>query len=52
MSKTVKRNKSKGRLIQEPIPVLFAMGYFDIILKLKLSDKDLYKTDSDQKNPE
>ena len=52
MSKTVKRNKSKARLIQEPIPVLFAMGYFDIILKLKLSDKDLYKTDSDQKNPE
>ena len=52
MSKTVKKAKSKGRLIQEPTPVLFAMGYFDIILKLKLSDKDLYKSEEAQKKPE
>ena len=52
MSKQLKKSRSKGKLTNEPIPVLFAMGYFDIILKLKLTNKDLYKSEEDQKKPE
>ena len=52
MSKQLKKSRSKGKLTNEPTPVLFAMGYFDIILKLKLTNKDLYKSEEDQKKPE
>ena len=52
MSKTVKSSKSKGKLTSEPTPTLFAMGYIDLIFKIKLSKKDLLKSEEDTKKPE
>ena len=48
MSKTVKSGKSKTKLIPDPVNSLFAMGYIDLIFKIKFTDKDLFKTDSNQ----
>ena len=42
-------NKPK---IQEQNSTLFAMGYVDLILKLKLTDKDLLKSEEEQKQAE
>ena len=52
MSKTVKSSKSKAKLTSEPTPTLFAMGYIDLIFKIKLSKKDLLKSEEDTKKPE
>ena len=47
--KAVKNPKSKTKSTSEPTPVLFSMGYIDLIFKIKLTDKDLFKTDEEQK---
>ena len=52
MSKTVKSSKSKAKLTSEPTPTLFAMGYIDLIFKIKLSKKDLLKSEEDTKKPD
>ena len=52
MSKSVKSSKSKAKLSSEPTPTLFAMGYIDFIFKIKLSKKDLLKSDEDLKKAE
>ena len=44
MSKSVKNAKSKNKSLVEQNSVLFAMGYFDIILKIKFTDEDLLKS--------
>ena len=48
--KAVKNPKSKTKSTSEPTPVLFSMGYIDLIFKIKLTDKDLFKTEEEQKN--
>ena len=52
MSKAVKSAKSKSRIISQPPPVLFSMGYLDLIFKLKLTNKDLLKSEEDSKKVE
>ena len=52
MSKSVKRSKSKVKLSSELMPSLFAMGYIDLIFKIKLSQKDLLKPEEDLKKAE
>ena len=52
MSKTVKTSKSKAKLTSEPTASLFAMGYIDLIFKIKLSKKDLLKSEEDLKKAE
>ena len=47
MSKTVKSGSTKSKF-HDPSSVLFAMGYVDLIFKLKLSKKDLLKSGEDQ----
>ena len=47
-----KTKESKPKVPHEPVPTLFAMGYFDLIFKIKLTKKDLLKSDEDIKNPE
>ena len=39
--------KSKAKVSHESTPTLFAMGYFDLIFKIKFSKKDLLKSDED-----
>ena len=48
MSKSVRRGKSKVKLLSDS--TIFAMGYIDLIFKLKLSKKDLLKPEGE--NPE
>ena len=50
--KAVKNPKSKTKSTSEPTPVLFSMGYIDLIFKIKLTDKDLFKTEEEQKKEE
>ena len=50
--KAVKNPKSKTKSTSEPTPVLFSMGYIDLIFKIKLTDKDLFKTEELQKKEE
>ena len=50
--KAVKTPKSKTKSTSEPTPVLFSMGYIDLIFKIKLTDKDLFKTEEEQKKEE
>ena len=38
-----KTKESKPKVPHEPAPTLFAMGYFDLIFKIKLTKKDLLK---------
>ena len=52
MSKAVKSAKSKSRIISQPPPVLFSMGYLDLIFKLKLTKKDLLKSEENSGNPD
>ena len=52
MSKTVKSGKSKTKLVQDPVNTLFAMGYVDLIFKIKFTDKDLLKTESNSNKTE
>ena len=52
MSKAVKSTRSKSRIISQPPPVLFSMGYLDLIFKLKLTNKDLLKSEEDSKKVE
>ena len=52
MSKSVKNAKSKNKSLIEQNSVLFAMGYFDIILKIKFTDEDLLKSSEVSENPE
>ena len=52
MSKSVKNAKSKNKSLVEQNSVLFAMGYFDIILKIKFTDEDLLKSSEVSENPE
>ena len=47
MSKTVKSGSTRSKF-HDPSSVLFAMGYVDLIFKLKLSKKDLLKSGEDQ----
>ena len=47
MSKTTKSGSTKMKF-HEPSSTLFAMGYVDLIFKLKLTNKDLLKSDEDQ----
>ena len=47
MSKTVKSGSTRSKF-HDPSSVLFAMGYVDLIFKLKLSKKDLLKSGDDQ----
>ncbi len=50
MSKTVKSSKSKVKLVSDS--TLFAMGYIDLIFKIKLSKKDLLKPEEETKKEE
>ena len=52
MSKSVKNGKAKTKSPVDPNSVLFAMGYFDIILKIKFSDEDLLKPSQSSENEE
>ena len=51
MSKTTKSGSTKMKF-HEPSSTLFAMGYVDLIFKLKLTNKDLLKSDEDQNKAE
>jgi len=50
--KPYKKAKSKAKVSHESTPTLFAMGYFDLIFKIKFSKKDLLKSDEDLKKVE
>ena len=50
MSKSVKNGKPKSKSSIDSNSVLFAMGYFDIILKIKLTDEDLLKSTENVEN--
>ena len=50
--KPYKKAKSKAKVSHESTPTLFAMGYFDLIFKIKFSKQDLLKSDEDLKKVE
>ena len=52
MSKSVKNGKSKSKSSLEPNSVLFAMGYFDVILKIKFTKEDLLKPSENKETSE
>ena len=52
MSKTVKSGRSKIKIVPEPVNTLFSLGYIDLIFKIKFTDKDLLKTESNENKTE
>ena len=51
MSKASKSGSTKSKF-HDPNTILFAMGYVDLIFKLKLTNKDLLKSEEGQNQSE